>query len=138
MRKINFILAGMITLFISLQMNAQAQRQKGTPSEAAKKQGDEWQKKLSLTDDEKAKFIEARTAQLTKLQGMDRRNPENRTAARASASDFENSLKAAFTPEHFEAWKKTREDMKKNRQDRKGRRDGSHGPSPDGEKDDLD
>jgi hypothetical protein len=126
MIKMKLIIAIIIAGCMTLQVNAQPVHKKGVPAEMAKKQGDEWQKKLSLTDNEKAKFVEAKTAQLTKLQGLER-NKGNREVMQSSAIDFENSLKAAFSPEHFDAWKKAREDMKKNRQDKKGRKGGKDG-----------
>jgi len=106
---------------VSLSGYAQQKHEKLTPVERAKKQGDEWQKRLGLTDDEKAKFVEAKTTQLTKLQALER-NKENREIMKSSAADFENSIKTAFSTEHYDAWKKAKEEIRKNRQDKRGKR----------------
>lgn len=139
MKKSGLIILMVAMVMMSLQVFAQKPaRPRGTPAEMAKKQGDEWQKRLGLSDDEKAKFVEAKMAQLTKIQGMER-SKENRAAVQASAADFEAAVKQAFTPEHFDAWQKTREELKKNRQERRGGKGGQGGQGgSEGEKNDLD
>lgn len=136
MKKSGLIILMFAMVMMSVQVFAQKPaRTRGTPAEMAQKQGDEWQKRLGLSDEEKAKFVEAKTAQMTKVQGVER-SKENKGTLQASMADFEAAVKAAFTPEHFDAWQKTRAELKKNRQERRGGRGGSG--APEGEKTDLD
>lgn len=122
MKTLKLIIVLIVLGVASIHTFAQSIHANGTPAEIAKKQGEDWQRKLGLTDDEKTKFVEAKTIQLTKLQGIER-NKENKAARRAYAVDFEKSVQAAFTAEHFVAWKNTREEMRKKRLDKKGQKD---------------
>lgn len=104
----------------------------GTPDEKATKLGDAWQKKLGLSDDEKAKFVEAKKISSAKIKELRKTKPVDKTAVAAARTDFDNAVKAAFTPEHYAAWKKTKEDMKKKRADKKaqkGKKGGDKGKS---------
>lgn len=97
------------------------QQKNFNPEEKAKKLGEMWQKKLTLSDDEKAKFVAAKTTHLSKIQELRKSKPVNKDQARSIHAEFVTSVQAAFTPEHFETWKKIREEKKK---EMKEKRDG--------------
>lgn len=98
---------------------AQSQHSKGTPEERALRAGTAWQKKLGLSDEEKSKFIEAKKVQIAKFKELRKTKPVDKTAVAAAKTDFDNSVKAAFTPEHYAAWQKTKEELKKKHAERK-------------------
>jgi hypothetical protein len=104
----------------------------GSPDEKATKLGDAWQKKLGLSDDEKAKFVEAKKAYMAKVSELKKTKPVDKTAVAAAKTEFDSSVKAAFTPEHYTAWQKTKEEMKKKRAEKKaqkGKKGGGKGKS---------
>lgn len=98
---------------------AQAPHSKGTPEEKAQRAGNAWQKKLSLSDEEKSKFIEAKKAHIAKIQELRKTKPVDKTAVAAAKTDFDNAVKTAFTPEHYAAWQKTKEELKKKHAERR-------------------
>lgn len=122
---------------------AQAQHSKGTPEEKSQRAGTAWQKKLSLSDEEKSKFIEAKRAYIIKIQELRKTKPVDKTAVATAKTDFDNAVKAAFTPEHYAAWQKAKEEQKKKRADRKANKGkkkggGKNKPAADEDLDDDD
>ena len=95
----------------------------GTPDEKATKAGEAWQKKLGLSDDEKAKFVTAKKTYMAKVSELRKTKPVDKTAVAAAKTEFDNSVKAAFTPEHYTAWQKTKEEMKKKHAEKKAQKD---------------
>jgi hypothetical protein len=104
-----------------------------SPDEKATKAGEAWQKKLGLSDDEKAQFVAAKKTYMAKISELRKTKPVDKAAVATAKTDFDNSVKAAFTPEHYAAWKKTKEEIKKKRADKKGKKDkkGNKGGSND-------
>jgi hypothetical protein len=59
---------------------AQAPSSKGTPEERAKKLGEVWQKKLGLSEEEKAKFVVAKKGQIEKIKALRTAKPVDKAA----------------------------------------------------------
>jgi periplasmic protein CpxP/Spy len=95
------------------------QKAKMTPEEKAQKMADRWQAKLGLSDDEKAKFFEAKKKQMAARQELRKTKPVDKTKIQAINADFDASVKAAFTPEHYTAWKAAKEEAKKKHDEKK-------------------
>lgn len=96
------------------------QKAKMTPEEKVQKMADKWQAKLGLNDEEKSKFIEAKKKQIAARQELRKTKPVDKTKIQAINSDFDASIKSAFTPEHYSAWKTAKEEAKKKQLEKKG------------------
>ena len=107
----------------------QSQNSKGTPEEKAQRAGNVWQKKLGLSEDEKSKFVEAKKTYLIKVQDLRKTKPVDRAAVASAKASLDSSVKVAFTPEHYAAWTKAKEEYKTKRAAKKGGKDGQKGPN---------
>lgn len=82
--------------------------------------GEFWKSKLGLSEEEKTKFVEAKKTQLTKIQQLRQTKPVDKVALKATQTEFETSVKSAFTPEHYDAWIKAKAEQKEKHKENKG------------------
>ncbi len=104
-----FVLALMLG-FLSLS-NAQTKvkKEKKTSEVKAQERASYWEKELGLSADEKQKFYDAKLVHINKRKEIMAKYAKDRVAAKPELKEshkvFLESVKAALTPEHFEAWK---------------------------------
>lgn len=104
-----FALALLLGLASLSNAQTKAKGEKKSPEVKAQERAALWEKELGLSADEKQKFYDAKVAHITKRREIMTKYGKDKTAAKtelkASHKAFMDAVKAAFTPEHFEAWK---------------------------------
>lgn len=115
MKKTSLILIVLTLSAATLFAQKNIEKSKKSPEEKAQKISAKWATYLSLSDDQKQKFYDAKLAQISKNRALkDSTKSKEKSGMglkfKANKEEFVSAVRTIFTPEQFEKWMAKRSD----------------------------